>query len=413
MTALTPYSTNSNQNGITSRRRPLAPLPDQTQTSRPHPYRAGLTPATSPLRPHCLARDRLRLWTPSHSRSPQDAAGHPLHISDADLDRILTVISVSWAQGTRTIYGSGLLTYHVFCDQRSIPEPQRCPASPILILAFIANSAGAYSGKTLANYVFAIRAWHILHGQPWVMIQPELKAALDGAAVLTPSSSRRPKRQPITVKFLISAKLKLNLTLPFDAAFFACLTTTFYSLARLGEFTVPTLKAFNPAQHVKRSDLSHRVDRNSFEVSVFHIPTTKSSCDGEDVYWSSQPDPSDPQTALQHHFELNNPPLSDHLFAWHHPEGLWPLTRLAFMTTLKKLCKALDVECFQGHGIRIGATLELLLRGVPFDVVKTIGRWSSEAFLVYLRDHAIVMAPYMQGTPILEPFLHYTMPPPR
>ena len=40
---------------------------------------------------------------------------------------------------------------------------------------------------------------------------------------------------------------------------------------------------------------------------------------------------------------------------------------------------------FQGHSLRIGATLEYLLRGVPFEVVNHIGRWSSNSFTLYLR----------------------------
>jgi hypothetical protein len=55
--------------------------------------------------------------------------------------------------------------------------------------------------------------------------------------------------------------------------------------------------------------------------------------------------------------------------------------------------------------------LEYLLRGVPFDVVKAMGRWSSEAFTIYLWDHATILAPYIQASPVLEPFTRYTIPP--
>ena len=50
-----------------------------------------------------------------------------------------------------------------------------------------------------------------------------------------------------------------------------------------------------------------------------------------------------------------------------------------------------------GHGIRIGATLEYLLRGIPFDVMKVKGRWVSNAFQLYLRKHNQILAPYMQS----------------
>ncbi len=54
---------------------------------------------------------------------------------------------------------------------------------------------------------------------------------------------------------------------------------------------------------------------------------------------------------------------------------------------------------------------EYLLRGILFDVVKTIGRWKSDAFILYLRKHAQILAPYMQAVPAIhEQFIRYTMP---
>jgi hypothetical protein len=320
-------------------------------------------------------------------------------------------MSAAWAKGTRALYGSGLLAYHVFCDSRAIPEGQRCPASTALILLFIANAAGTYSGKTIANYVFAIRAWHILHGQLWQPNPLELKAALDGSMMLTPSTSRRPSRQPLTLQFLAGVKADLDLGTPFDAAFYACLTVAFYSIARLGELTVPSLQAFDCEAHPKRSDMSTRSDQNGIVMHVLRLPVTKAAREGEDIYWSAQPEPSDPQAAMANHFHLNDPALDCHVFAWRHPRGSRPLTRAAFLSHLKELVTARNEQALHGHSIHIGGTLELLLRGVPFDVVKTIGHWSSEAFVIYLRQHAIVMAPYIQGSPILQPFLRYAMPP--
>ena len=73
-----------------------------------------------------------------------------------DLKRILDVIAVSWAKGTREVYGTGLQVYHVFCDSQKVPEEERNPTSPILVIAFILSCVGSYVGNTLANYVFAM-----------------------------------------------------------------------------------------------------------------------------------------------------------------------------------------------------------------------------------------------------------------
>ncbi|KAG2128385.1 hypothetical protein BD769DRAFT_1338273, partial [Suillus cothurnatus] len=53
----------------------------------------------------------------------------------------------------------------------------------------------------------------------------------------------------------------------------------------------------------------------------------------------------------------------------------------------------------KGYSLHIGGTLEYLLRGRPFDVIKSMGCWSSEAFTIYLHNHALILAPYIQASP--------------
>ena len=75
------------------------------------------------------------------------------------------------------------------------------------------------------------------------------------------------------------------------------------------------------------------------------------------------------------------------------------MTWQTFVVRLNKFTQAAGLECIHGHGIRIRATLEYLLRGVPFDVMKVKGRWASNAFQLYLRKHNQILAPYMQSMP--------------
>ena len=90
------------------------------------------------------------------------------------------------------------------------------------------------------------------------------------------------------------------------------------------------------------------------------------------------------------------------------------MTRHVFLAGIHKIVTAKKLPKLTGHGIRIGSTLEYLLRGIPFDVVKAKGRWQSEAFKGYLRKHAQIMAPYMQAEPkAYETFVRYAMPPVR
>jgi len=151
-------------------------------------------------------------------------------------------MSHAWTEETLETYASGLLSWHVYCDAKNILEMQR-------ITSFLASMAGLFSNKTLHNYVHGICAWHILHGSPWAMNDDELKTILKATEKLTPATSRRKKRRPYTPEFITAIKHQLNLDSSLDAAVFACLTTCFYAVGRLGEFTVRRLDSFNATLH--------------------------------------------------------------------------------------------------------------------------------------------------------------------
>lgn len=150
-------------------------------------------------------------------------------------------------------------------------------------------------------------------------------------------------------------------------------------------------------------------------MTAAHLPVTKTAREGEDVAWGPEQELAiDPDTLLAEHFRINDPAQNGPLFAWRHPSGPRALTKSEFMKCINTAAQLLDPpQTLQGHGLRIGATLEYLLRGIPFETVKAIGRWSSDAFVLYLRQHAVILAPYLQGTPIFAEFNRYIMPPPR
>ena len=364
----------------------------QPSATKPTTYSPHLTPMLSTLRPHCLARDRLCLWKPPFSHKARDESSRQIGmLSEQDLTRVFEVMAGSWADSTRKAYGSGLLVYHIFCDTRSIPEDQRAPASSVLIAAFIASLAGSHSGSAISNYLYSIRAWHTLHGVKWHLNDTEMAAVLKGADKMAPTSSKRKKRRPYTIQFITAIRSQLNLEEPQDAAVFACLTTCFYAVARVGEFTVPHLDAFDGLTRTDTSQqptyvLTPIVMASKTEVMVLHIPRTKvAPIEGKDVFWVRQEGLSDPYQALNNHLLVNSPlPPNQHLFAYRFKNGFRALMKHAFLKRLATAARAGGEEPLQGHGICIGATLEFLLRGVPFEAMKVLGQWASDAFTVYL-----------------------------
>jgi hypothetical protein len=124
---------------------------------------------------------------------------------------------------------------------------------------------------------------------------------------------------------------------------------------------------------------------------------------------------ADPIGWLDNHLRINNPGPNDHLFTWKHPKyGLRPLTKTEVTKRIHQVVIQHALPEIKGHSFRIGGTLHYLLLGTPFDIVKTMGRWSGESFTKYLRKHALILAPYLIKRPnIIECLTQHAMPPVR
>jgi hypothetical protein len=376
-------------------------------------YPPNLTPIPSTLRPACIAKHRLSLWKPATPPPQASIQNHLLH--SVDEARIREVLSEAYSDSTKVTYGTGLLVFHVYCDKKEISEPQRAPIGQTLLAGFISTLIGDYSAQAIENYTYGLRAWHIIHRIPWKINRAELQTLFASAAKNQPPKSSKAQKPPCTLQDLVAIRDNLDPRDPFDVAVFACLTTTFWAAARLGEFTVPNLKAFKPERHVKRSDLKANVtDRHGNSVTTIFIPWTKAAkSQGEELNWAAQPQTGvDPEQAMKNHLRINQFDDKTHLFHHRHQRTSRPMSKSIFLARIKKALSDAGREPITGHSLRVGGTLEYLLRGVDFSVVRVKGRWASEA--TFTRKHGQILAPYMQENPELQNrFIQLAMPPVR
>jgi hypothetical protein len=82
--------------------------------------------------------------------------------------------------------------------------------------------------------------------------------------------------------------------------------------------------------------------------------------------------------------------------------GVYPYPLRVRERRVRVRCGLARTVLYPCRSLRIGATLEYLLRGVPFEAMKGIGRRSSDSFSKYLRKHAQILAPYVQANPDLH-----------
>lgn len=133
------------------------------------------------------------------------------------------------------------------------------------------------------------------------MDDAQMKAALTGAGKLAPLLSKCAKRSPIMVQLPIQFLDHLDPEVPLDATIHGCIMTVFYTTAPSGEFTVPSLTAFNSELHITPANVSEKEDHHRHKVTAYQLPKTKSSASGEEVSCASQEGPSDPKGNLQNH----------------------------------------------------------------------------------------------------------------
>jgi len=93
-----------------------------------------------------------------------------------------------------------------------------------------------------------------------------------------------------------------------------------------------------------------------------------------------------PVTSTLSHLSTSQLPNNLPLFAFSTPSGPRSLTKTSFLARCNQVWSAFGYPRTTGHSFRIGGTTELLTSGIPPDVVKSMGRWSSNSFLRYWRD---------------------------
>ena len=296
---------------------------------------------------------------------------------------VTRAIKNGWAESTVKRYSSSIDEYIRFCDTEGVPGHLRFPADEFVLCAFAASSAGIHSRSTPRNRLSALKAWHIAHNVEWKG-SPRLRYVLSGVHNLAPRGSRRPPCPPINATMLLQLVEHLDLNSPLDVVIAACATTAFWGQCCLGELLPSSSSILVTTPFPTRSDFK-KSTRNDLSYTIC-LPRTKTHRHGQEVAFVDQQTAINPITLLKRHLFINNIPTNTHLFSYVSPHGPTPLTKPVFLRRCNEIWHRFGYPCTTGHCFRIGGTTELLIAGTPPDVVKAMGRWSSDSFLRYWRS---------------------------
>lgn len=175
-----------------------------------------------------------------------------------------------------------------------------------------------------------------------------------------------------------------------DLLFFVILLVGFHALMRLGELVWPDKKALQDYRKVtKRSTVEllpegfsfflpgHKADR-FFEGNRIIVPRYASG--------------DDPDVPFRKYLASRDKLFPFHPELWLRADGSIP-TRGWFIRRLRQHFPS-DVA---GHSLRAGGATALAQAGIPPHIIQAIGRWASDTFQIYIRQHPVLLAAFLFG----------------
>ncbi|KAF5372038.1 hypothetical protein D9615_008037 [Tricholomella constricta] len=339
-----------------------------------------------------------RLFRSRATAHPQPRASTQWSLHGAHLDRVNRVISHAWRSSTALKYSRSIAEFLRFCDASSVPLHARLPASEELLCAYASSFAGTHAGSSIRNKCSAVRKWHIANSLPYAG-GTQLSYVIKGAENVRPTSSLQPRRTAFSAEMLSALSSGLQPTSASDICVLFVASLAFWGQIRLGEILPSRESNYDSASLPTWADL--RLP-NSSGSRILHLPSTKlGGTRGEDVIIASQGQ-LDPIACIDLH-QLVNGRHDACLASYRRPDGnLVPLTRRKFLLRVNSILSALRYPHISGHCFRIGGTTHLLLSGVPPDIVRMMGRWSSDSFLRYWRSLELIAPLYVE---LLRPIM--------
>jgi hypothetical protein len=303
-----------------------------------------------------------------------------MELSDLDdLTRHLQVNSIE--KSTALGYVTGARDYIKFCLNHSIP----LNPTPHTLSRYI-----AYTSQFIASgpkYLTGARHFlaDIYPDFDASRSHPLVQAAINGSKKARADPVRR--KLPLRPAHLEAFLQKARLTGKYDDLLFAViLACCFYGCHRTGELVIKADKRlFDWRKIIKRSSLTFANGR-----AGYHLPYHKADrfYSGTDILFIEQ-DVASPVQLLREYVSRRDSLHGVHAALFVREDGSIP-DRSWFDANFFGM---LD-RTYGGHSARAGGATFYASLGLSEDVIQALGRWSSQAWKIYIRDNPSVRAEY-------------------
>ena len=291
------------------------------------------------------------------------------------------------APASRRSYSSAQQRYLTFCTTFRLPplpavEHRLCQFASYLAVDKLAHS-------TIQNYLSAVRHMQIASGlpDPEIANMPKLEGVMKGIKT-TQAQEQHSKltRLPITPNILraMGTVWEARGATPDHMMLWAAVTLCFFGFLRSGEVTVPSDTTFDDKVHLTVDDISVNDTTNPLWLKL-HLKASKTDPyrRGVDIVVGRTNTKLCPMAAVLAYLAIRD---SSPGFLFKCQDGRL-LTKSRFVNQVREALKeaGFDPTTCAGHSFRIGAATTASACGLNDSTIKMLGRWSSSAYLVYIK----------------------------
>jgi hypothetical protein len=258
------------------------------------------------------------------------------------------------------------------------------PASTQTLCTYVAFLGRSFVSVTsVRNYVNGVKLWHLLQGLPFPPTPFPVKLTLRGLSKRLFHQAHQARAmgpQDLVIMWRV-----LQFHCPIDCTVYCMFVFAFFLMARKSTLFPPTRAQFSSSKYPCRGDVSFTPfgllitlkysKTNQFGFSNYSVPLV--------------PLPSSPLCPVRA-FSLMcarvPAPPSAPLFTFPSAGEYPPVTHAVFLSHLRRVLRQANIPptTFTGHSFRRGGATWAFRAGVPGELIKSIGGWSSDAYLRYL-----------------------------
>ena len=251
------------------------------------------------------------------------------------------------------------------------------PLTEPVILRFLAHlSLSNLAPATMRNYLSALRAWVVSLG----FDEPQIWTPRVHLACRAVTRTHSLPRQALPIDFdLLNVIIRLLSSSHDHLLIASALTLQFFACLRSSEFCADSSVSIHPTM----ADVSF-YQSGSSRVMLYTCHSSKTAPQGFQVHVGCSGNPICAPCIMTHF--LSFCPFEPSLPLFRFTSGRL-LSYRVYNTIIKRLVQlaGLDPSLYSTHSVRAGAATQAARSGLQPDSIKRLGRWRSQAYMVYLR----------------------------